>query len=239
LAKILHPHEGLNHGSQTARWSVLSRAPTALSGLALVLFLVVHLAGISLAALAPQDFETWAARLHQQAWLPMSELALLTLALVHLVSTVSKRLINQSAGNTAALVSRRQGRWESLAAFAARHQSLAGLVLLVFCVVHLLQLRFPRAAAGSELETVQAVLHEPLNLVLYLTAACALGLHGFHGAEAAHRNLGLLNPSNRDTIRASGRMLSVLLGGGFTATVITLALHTPGQAMHQLSGGIL
>lgn len=218
---------------------MLSRIPTAFSGLALVLFLVVHLAGVSLAGVAPETFETWATHLHQQAWMPMGELVLLTLTVMHVVSSITKRIINRSAGNTATLVSRREGGWESIAVFAARNQSLAGLVLVVFLCVHLLQLRFPRPVAGTELEALEAILHEPLNLALYLAATFALALHTMHGTEAAHRSLGLLNPSNRYSIRSITRMLSMILGGGFAATAIALALHVPNHPLAGLSGGIL
>jgi len=53
------------------------RSGSAASGLLLVVFLLLHLAGVALAPLAPQRFEAYAAALHRSAWLPAAELALL------------------------------------------------------------------------------------------------------------------------------------------------------------------
>jgi succinate dehydrogenase / fumarate reductase cytochrome b subunit len=60
------------------------RTASAASGLLLVFFLLLHLAGVALAPLAPQRFEAYAAALHGSAWLPAAELVLLAVALVHL-----------------------------------------------------------------------------------------------------------------------------------------------------------
>ena len=211
--------------------------PVALSGLALVLFLLAHLLGVSLAPLAPQRFEAWAASLHQSVWLPVLELALVAVALLHLLLSLLNRLANRAAGNTAALASRRLGPLAPLAAFAARSQVPAGVLLLLFLVVHLRQLRLPRPAPGAELVALQAVLSQPLTLALYLAAAVALALHLFHGAEAAHRSLGLLDPVNGGRIRVAGRLLAALLGGGFALVAVMVAWS--GMAGLALPGGAI
>ena len=201
---------------QIRRWS-------AASGLLLVLFLLLHLAGVALAPLAPVRFEAYAAALHRSAWLPLAELALLALALSHLGVSLARALANRRTGNTAALQTRRTGSLAPLAALAARSQTSAGLTLLLFLVVHLLQLRWPRPAAGAELAAVQAALASPAALALYLLAALALALHLFHGGEAAHRSLGLLQPANAGAIRVAARLLALLLGGSFLTVALLLA----------------
>ncbi|WP_087069150.1 succinate dehydrogenase [Cyanobium sp. NIES-981] len=198
-----------------------ARVWTAAAGLLLVLFLVVHLGGIALAAVAPVRFEAYAVRLHQAAWLPAVELALLGLAMAHLALGLAKRLANRRAGNTAALVSR---RGEPLAALAARSQAAGGALLLLFLGVHLAQLRWPRPQAGEELATLRAVLAQPASLALYGAAALAVGLHLWHGTEAAHRSLGLLDPANGALIRAAGRSLALVLGVGFAAVALVLGV---------------
>ncbi|MFM7646567.1 MAG: succinate dehydrogenase, partial [Cyanobium sp.] len=76
------------------------------------------------------------------------------------------------------------------------------------------------------------VLASPWSLALYLAAPLVLALHLFHGGEAAHRSLGLLQPANASAIRAAARLLALLVGGGFLA--VTLALALPALA---LAGG--
>lgn len=194
---------------------------TAASGLALTLFLIVHLGGVALAPLDPAAFEAYAAALHASPWLPAAELALLGIGLGHAGFSLAKVVANRRAGNTAALVTRRA---DPLAALAARAQPMGGVALLGFLIVHLLQLRWPRPAAGGELAALHAVLSQPASLLLYLAAAAAVALHLFHGSEAAHRSLGLLDPANGSRIRAAGRALALLVGGGFAAVAVLVAL---------------
>ena len=206
------------------------RSGSAAGGLLLVLFLLLHLAGVALAPLAPQRFEAYAAVLHRSAWLPPAELALLAVALTHLGLSLVRAAANRRGGNAAALRSRRSGPLAPLAAWAARSQVAGGLLLLAFLVVHLVQLRWPRPPAGAELAALRAVLASPASLVLYLAASLALALHLFHGGEAAHRSLGLLQPANGAAIRAGARLLALLVGGGFAAVTFALALPALGGA---------
>ena len=193
----------------------------AVSGLLLIAFVVLHLVGVGLAPLAPVRFEAYATALHQRWWLPLAEGLLLAIALVHVGLTLVAQHQNRRAGNQAALVSR---RGDPVAAFAARSQPWAGLVLLAFLGLHLAQLRWVRPADGAELVAVGQALAAPGVSVLYLAAAGALGLHVLHGSEAAHRRLGLLDPSNAEAIRRGGRGLALLLAAGFAVVTLLLAV---------------
>lgn len=218
---------GMN--AETLHLGSALRTASAASGLLLVFFLLLHLAGVALAPLAPQRFEAYAAALHRSAWLPAAELVLLLVALAHLgLSLVRAELNHRAAGNAALLRSRRTGPLAPLAALAARSQAAGGLALLLFLVVHLAQLRWPRPQAGAELAAMGAVLSSPWGLALYLAAALALALHLFHGGEAAHRSLGLLQPANAAAIRAAARLLALLIGGGFLAVTLAMALLAGG-----------
>ena len=199
----------------------LMRIGSALSGLLLVLFLVVHLAGLLPALIAPVQFELYATALHHQPWLPLLEVGLATAATAHLLVTISKTLSNRRAGNTAPLRSRR-GR--PLEALASRTKLAAGLITLGFLAMHLLQLRLPRPDDGLEKEMVLQVLQQPISLVIYALGSLAMGLHLLHGAEAAHRNLGLLTPANGPSIRWGGRLLATVIGGGFLLISLALAV---------------
>ena len=197
------------------------RIGSALSGLLLVLFLVVHLAGLLPALIAPLKFELYATTLHHQPWLPLLEAILATTAAIHLVFTVAKTVRNRRAGNTAALRSRR-GR--PLEALASRSKVAAGVITLGFLTLHLQQLRWPRPSDGLEREALMQVLQQPISLIVYAAGSLAIGLHLLHGAEAAHRNLGLLTPVNGPGIRWGGRLLASVIGGGFLLISLGLAL---------------
>lgn len=212
-------HQALPSGTGT-------RIVSATTGLLLVLFLLLHLAGVALAPLAPQRFEAYATALHRSVWLQPAELALLAVAMLHLCLSLLRAGQNREAGNTANLRSRRRGPLAPVAAWSARSQTAGGLLLLLFLLVHLVQLRWPRPVAGGELAALTAVLASPWSLALYLAAGLALALHMFHGGEAAHRSLGLLRASNANAIRIAARVLAVVAGGGFLVATLALALPT-------------
>ncbi len=199
----------------------LIRIGSALSGLLMVLFLVVHLAGLLPALIAPAQFEHYATALHHQPWLPILEVSLAGTAAVHLIFTAAKTLRNRRAGNTAVLRSRR-GR--PIEALASRSKVAAGVITLGFLTLHLQQLRWPRPVDGLEREVLLKVLHQPTSLLVYGLGSLAIGLHLLHGAEAAHRNLGFLTPVNGPSIRWGGRLLATVIGGGFLLISLGLAL---------------
>ena len=200
---------------------MLNRIGSALSGLLLVLFAVVHLIGLLPALMAPDRFEAYATALHHTSWLRLLEVGLASTAAVHLICTLGKTLLNRRAGNTTALKSRRQ---QPLDALASRSKVAAGLITLGFLALHLKQLRWARPGDGQEREILLQVLQQPINLVIYALGSLALGLHLLHGAEAAHRNLGLLTPANGSSMRWGGRLLATMIGGGFLLISLGLAL---------------
>jgi succinate dehydrogenase / fumarate reductase cytochrome b subunit len=202
------------------------------TGLALVLFLVLHLGGVGLALIAPQPFERYAAHLHTRPWLPLLELTLAATALIHLATALARaaggRLARGPMAGSRRSRRAQAGFWEALAAHASRLAPWSGALLLAFLAVHLAQLRWPRPAPGHELTALLAVLDAPGWLALYLLAGVAVALHLLHGHESAHRSLGFLDAANAAPIRRLGRGLALLVGGGFALLPVLLVLrHRP------------
>ena len=197
------------------------RSGSAISGLILVLFLLVHLAGLVPALIATEQFEHYASALHHSSWLALIELGLAATAVAHILLTLIKTIRNRQAGNAAALRSRRN---QPLAAFASGNKVLAGVITLGFLALHLQQLRWPRPADGLELNQLSSVLQQPINLAIYALGSVAIGLHLLHGAEAAHRSLGWLTPANGQMLRLGGRLLAALISAGFLMISLGVAL---------------
>jgi len=197
------------------------RSGSAISGLILVLFLLVHLAGLVPALIATEQFEHYASALHHSSWLALIELSLVATAVAHILLTLVKTIRNRQAGNAAALRSRRN---QPLTAFASGNKVLAGVITLGFLALHLQQLRWPRPADGLELNQLSSVLQHPINLAIYAAASLAIGLHLLHGAEAAHRSLGWLTPANGQILRLGGRLLAALISAGFLMISLGVAL---------------
>ena len=198
------------------------RSSIAVSGLFLVVFVIIHLVGLLPAVLAPEQFEAYATALHSSPWLPGVEIVLLIIVVVHTCFTTAKAIGNQKSGNIASLRSRRRSILGSL---ASRNKALAGVTTLVFLVIHLQQLRWPRPAVGEEAATLIQVLQQPWNIVLYGAAAVAIALHLLHGAEAAHRSMGWLTSTNKVTLGVGSGVLAALVGGGYLGISLFLALE--------------
>ena len=121
-------------GGQAAAAVVVVQAASAaawlipISGLALVLFLVVHLAGVSLALLDPMGFEQLADVLHRQPWLPPLEVALAAALLLHPLLALLRSASNRRARGAVAgpQRSRRDGGLEAAAALAGRWAPWSG-----------------------------------------------------------------------------------------------------------------
>ncbi|MFM7653568.1 MAG: succinate dehydrogenase [Vulcanococcus sp.] len=206
-----------------------ARVTIAATGLLLVGFLVAHLGGVALALVDPALFESGATVLHRVPGGTALELALAAIAAGHAVLAVRKTVRNRRAVGPQAPSLRRSrraaaGAGEALAAAAARWAPWSGALLLAFLAVHLLQLRWHRPPAGAELAALQAVLLSPWNQLLYGAAGIAAGLHLLHGLEGAHRSLGWLEPSRRELLRQGGRLLALLVGGGFSLVALALGL---------------
>jgi len=223
---------GVQPGSASPASADLYAALVPLSGLALVLFLSAHLAGVSLALLDSAGFERLAVALHHQPWLPLAEVLLAAALLLHPCLALWRSLRHRLARGLVAgpLRSRRGGGLEGMAALAGRWAPWSGGVLLLFLALHLSQLRLHRASAGAELEAVLRALAPPAALALYVVAGAAVALHLLHGTESAHRSLGWLDPANRGRIRAGGRALALALGAGFSLLPLALLARasTPG-----------
>ncbi len=179
------------------------------SGLILVFFLAVHLAGIIFAGINPYDFEIYASNLHSSIFLPYLEIFLTINFIIHIFLTLKKVLENRSNGNTAKLITKSN---DYIGVISSKVQPLTGVILALFLIIHLLQLRFPRPGDNLELISLKNKLDGIHILVLYSLASLSLFFHMLKGIESGHRSLGILSPSNSLNIRYVGRILSLVFG---------------------------
>ena len=179
------------------------------SGLVLVFFIAVHLAGIIIAGINPDAFEIYASNLHSSLFLPYSEIVLAITFIIHIFLTLKKVLKNRSSGNKAILKTRRN---DFLGVLASKVQPFTGLILASFLIIHLLQLRFPRPGDNLELTSLKNKLKDVHILVLYSLASISLFFHMVQGIESGHRSLGILSQSNSLNIRYISRFISIFFG---------------------------
>ena len=191
------------------------------TGLILVFFVAVHLAGIVFAGIDPYAFEIYATSLHSSIFLPYLEIILSIVFIIHITLTIKKVLKNRSSGNKAILRTKRK---DYLGVIASKVQPLTGMILASFLLIHLVQLRFPRPGDNLELTYLKNQLESINTFLLYSFASISLFFHMVQGVESGHRTLGILNQSNSLNIRYISRLISIIFGLSYLIMTFYLRL---------------
>jgi succinate dehydrogenase / fumarate reductase cytochrome b subunit len=186
----------------------------ALTGLLLCGFLVVHLAE-NLLLYADRQGSTFDGYVHvltSMAWVPLAELALGALFLVHIVQAVRVSLQNRAARRTPyALDPGHGGR-----TLASTSMLVTGSVVLLFLILHLVQFRFAAETERAHMaQLVRVEFAKPLSLGVYLLGLIALAIHLSHGLQSALQSLGLAHPRYTPFLQQLSVVLAVLLVLGF------------------------
>ncbi len=202
--------------AQFFRSSIGKKYLMAITGLLLVGFLVVHLAGNFLLYVGDgAKFTAYARGLHDLGpllWL--AELGLVALFGLHIGFAVRTILDNRKARPQRYAVANSRGA----KTFASATMPLTGAVVLFFVLVHLWHFRLDDAFKGDDpAGLVRDTLASPLVALIYLVGVGALTVHLSHAIQSALQTLGLDHP-NFTPIRAKlGIGLAVALGLGFAS----------------------
>ena len=212
-----------------AYWSTVGQKIfMALTGLAMVGFLVEHLVGNLLLLLAASEpYNTYAHALLSLGWLLVpAELVLIAFLLVHMLAGVQVTLSQRRARPQAYRVFKSAGA-PSRKTLASSTMIISGLALFVFLAVHLYTFKYgPGIEQGyvAEIEgetardlyrLVQEKFRDPLYVLGYSLVMILLGLHLRHGFWSAFQSLGATHPRYSGLISTLGLLVSILLGAGF------------------------
>jgi len=199
----------------------------ALTGLALIGFLIVHVAG-NLTLFVDEDgssFNAYAHALESNPLLPIAEVGLLALLVAHIALGLRVSMDNKAA---------RESRYELRASMgektlASSSMLVTGIVILIFLVVHIVDFRIPKMFDDIDLaEAVKVRLSSPLGAGIYLVGVAALGLHLSHAFKSAFQTLGINHPRYTPWIRCASLGLAVLLFLGFASFPIYYFLQGGG-----------
>ncbi|MBU6153636.1 MAG: succinate dehydrogenase cytochrome b subunit [Bdellovibrionales bacterium] len=198
------------------------------SGMALVLFLVVHLLG-NLTLYAPNGdlINTYAARLQGLGiGLVALEVGLALTILLHIFTAIQVTYTSKLARPIDYLSPKTKGG-PSKNTVGSRNMIITGIVLGAFLVVHILQFRFGPSMEEGYTTTVNGVMvHDlyrvvveafvqPLWVAFYVGCMTFLGFHLRHGYWSAFQSLGIINPRWSKPIHTLGLLLALLLAFGF------------------------
>ncbi|MBI4476457.1 MAG: succinate dehydrogenase cytochrome b subunit [Acidobacteria bacterium] len=202
--------------------TIWTKVLIALSGLALVLYLVLHLAGNVLIFAGAETFNKYSHTLISNPLVIPAELALLAVFLLHVYKTVVMWATNQRARPTA-YHTRRWAGPPSRKSWASSTMILTGIVTLLFVIVHVATFKFGTyyAVEGQDIRDLYRLeietFRRPGWVAVYVAGMTLIGFHLWHGFSSAFESLGARHPRYTPRILALGRVLAVAVAGGFMA----------------------
>lgn len=209
--------------------SVGLKAIMAVTGAALVGFLIMHLLGNLLIFAGPDAINAYSAVLHANP-------ALLWVARLGLLGAVGAH-IAAAARLTATNIAARNGRYvvrhTPATNYAARTMEVSGPIVLLFIGYHLMHLTFGVTPGDFEHSSTDVYANlvrgfsVPLVAGFYAVANMCLGLHLFHGLYSMFQTLGINHPSYNLYFKVG----ALLITGFITAGNILIPLAVLGGAV--------
>lgn len=202
------------------RSSIGRKHLVAITGLLLCGFLVGHLSGNLLLMVGPDAFNIYAHKLISLgALLYVIEGGLGLVFLVHMYLAIRLNVENYKARGKYQM-KKRTGRGTTL---MSASMPWTGLVLLVFIILHLKNLKFgsyyPTEVDGVQMRdlyrTTLEYFQNPVSVIWYVFAMACAGLHTAHGFASAFQSLGLNHGKYYSKIKMISYLYAIVIGGGF------------------------
>jgi succinate dehydrogenase / fumarate reductase cytochrome b subunit len=217
--------------SRSARFSssVGTKILIGISGVALVLYLLIHIAGNMIVFLGPAAYNRYAYVLESNPLLPIIEIGLLLVFLIHIFKTVRMYLGNRRL-RPVGYAQKKYAGSPSRKTFASSTMIVSGLWLLAFLIVHVKTFRFsPEVewpAGGRDLYLLEMeAFTNPLMVGFYVISMIVVGSHLWHGVSSAFQSLGADKPAWTRFILPAGKVIAVLIAGGFIVIAIWAHLN--------------
>jgi succinate dehydrogenase / fumarate reductase cytochrome b subunit len=210
------------------RSSVGTKLLLGFTGLALVGFLVFHLAGNLLAFIGPGIYNEHAHALISSPLIIPAELGLLAIFLLHIYKAVANFGKNRAARPVGYGVKKWAGG-PSRKSLGSTTMIWTGLAVLLFVAIHLKSFKYGayyETATVGERDLFRLLIEhfrEPAYAVGYVIAMVLLGFHLRHGISSAMQSLGLMPGSWTARILRAGMVLAILIAGLFA--IIPIAVY--------------
>ncbi|TVP44751.1 MAG: succinate dehydrogenase [Mongoliibacter sp.] len=208
----------------------------ALTGLFLILFLVVHLAG-NLQLLLPDEGESFNIYAHSMATNPLIRVVSIgnfAFILIHVIYSVVLTRSNKKARpvNYAVSQASTNSKW------ASRNMGILGTVILIFLIIHLrgfwYEFKFgelPTAVYdGVTYKNVFAIVSEAFSniayVIVYVLSMAFLGFHLSHGFASAFQTLGLNHVKYSPLIQKVGAGFAIIIPALFALIPVLMYIKT-------------
>lgn len=212
--------------------SIGKKQVVAVTGLLLILYLIVHLAGNLVIFAGPEVFNGYAGALKKVRPVIFAvELALLGIFLLHVLTTVLLVLENvKSAGVSRYAVSKPRGK----PSIATQLRVYTGLFLLAFVIWHLFDFTWtdhhgPRSMMGGESLGLYGVVYSsflnPIHSLLYIIAMGCLGFHLAHGVQSFVQTCGFRDSKYVPLVNTISNVFAVVMTIGFSSIPVYVMMR--------------
>jgi succinate dehydrogenase / fumarate reductase cytochrome b subunit len=214
--------------------SVGQKLVIGITGFALFLYLLIHIAGNLIVFLGPAAFNRYAFVMeYGNPLLPVIELGLLAIVLIHIYKTVRMFLGNQQKRPADYEKKRRAGK-PSRKTFASSTMIASGLLLLVFMLIHVKAFRFSPEydwpAGGRDLYRQEMeALSNPFVVGFYLLAMAAVGSHLWHGITSSLQSLGFDHPVWTPRLLGAAKVIAFLIAASFMVIAVWAYFQNGGR----------
>jgi succinate dehydrogenase / fumarate reductase, cytochrome b subunit len=214
--------------------SIGKKQVVAVTGVMLIMYLVLHLAGNLLIYLGPSTFNHYAKTLAGlRPWLYVIEVALFLVFITHIYVTVLLVLENiRAAGGRLTRYHAAGSKGER--SWATRMRTYTGLFILVFVVWHVFDFTLidhdgARSIIGGKSYGLYGVVYNsflnPVHSILYIIAMLCIGFHLAHGVQSCVQTFGYNHPKYSPLIKKTGNWFGFLIAVGFSSIPLYVLIN--------------
>jgi succinate dehydrogenase / fumarate reductase cytochrome b subunit len=212
--------------------SVGTKILIGLTGLALFAYLILHIAGNALVFFGPAVFNQYSHTLLSNPLIPVIEIALVIIFVIHIYKTVGMFLANQQARPTR-YVRKQSAGTPSRKSLSSSTMIVSGLWLLLFVVIHVRQFKYGTEYESQGMRDLYRLEMEnfakPVLVGFYVLSMVIVGSHLWHGIASAFQSLGADHPRWTPRLLSAGKIIAVAIAGGFMIIAVWAYLHQIGQ----------
>lgn len=210
--------------------SVGTKLLIGVTGLALFVYLITHLAGNAIIFFGQDAFNEYAHTLISNPLIIVVEIGLLLVFLIHIYKTVTMWMSNQAARPVRYARKERAGH-TSRKGLASSTMIASGLLTLLFVVIHVKQFKYGSfyLVEGSEAvrdlyRTEIEVFNQPGWVAFYVICTLVVGLHLRHGIASGFQSLGLDHPKYTRRLVIWGLIGAIVIAGGLATIPVWVYL---------------
>jgi len=219
--------------------SVGKKFVVGITGLAICLFVLMHLLGNLNLLIGKEAFMEYAKNLHALPGFVVIELLFALAFVVHIVMTLKLVFENRAARPIQYAVKKSAG----VRTLGSATTIITGSYLLLFLIFHLLNIKF---AIIPSIDVVQSttvgvpvvydvILYSFKNLGLalfYVGGAICVGVHISHGFQSSFQSLGLNSPKYMPILRTISTLFGVFVALGYSTIAIYMFIVSNMNGAH-------